>query len=124
MATAVRASLMVLLSLALPGCYAKMHAVETTGGGARTVTTTTQTAGAARFSHGAASFSSGPRIPANAQGGTVSLGKGGSAVLIVGLVLADLVSYIVGPAQPRPLPPGERIMDTCSCYQKPVTGNE
>ena len=119
-----RAFLLAFLSLSLPGCYAKLHGVETTSGGSRTTTTTAQTAGSVKFSHGAASFSSGPRVSPNAQGGTVSLGRGGTAVLIVGVLLADLMSHIVGSPQPRPLPPGERIMDTCSCYQKPATGNE
>ena len=118
-----RASLLVLLSLSISGCAVKMHAVETAGGGARSATTSSQVAGSAKFSHGSASFSSGPRISPGAPGGHVSLGKGASAVLIMGLVVADLVNYIAGPAGPRPLPPGERIMETCSCYQKPGTGN-
>jgi len=122
MIPAARAFLLVLLPLSLSGCYVKMHAVETTGGGARTATTSSQVAGSAAFSHGRASFSSGPRVSPGASGGHVSLGSGASAVLIVGLVLADLVNYLVGPSEPKPLPPGERIMETCSCYQKPVNG--
>jgi hypothetical protein len=34
------------------------------------------------------------------------------------LVLADLVNYIAGTSGPKPLAPDERIMETCSCYQK------
>jgi hypothetical protein len=114
----------LLVPLALSGCFVKVSGLETTGGGSRTTTTSSQVAGTARFSHGAASFSSGPRVSPSAPGGHATLGKGASGVLIVGLVFADLWSYIVGPSHPKPLPPGERIMDTCSCYQKPVTGNE
>ena len=124
MASAVRALLLILLSLALPGCYVKMHAVETTGGGASAATTSSQVAGSAKFSHGSARLSSGPRTAPGAPGGHVSLGKGASAVFIVGLVVADLFNYLAGPAGTKPLLPDERIMDTCSCYQKPVTSNE
>jgi hypothetical protein len=118
MAPAARASLLAFLSLSLSGCYVKMHAVETAGGGARATTTSSQVAGSAKFSHGGATFSSGPRVSPSAPGGHVSLGKGASAVLIVGLVLADLVNYIAGTSGPKPLAPDERIMETCSCYQK------
>lgn len=103
---------------AFSGCFVKVHGVESTGGGTATTTTSGQVAGSARFSNGAFAFSSGPRVSPAAPGGQVSLGKGGSAVLIVGLVLADLVHYIAGEPGPKPLPPGERIMDTCSCYKK------
>jgi hypothetical protein len=119
-----RISISLLLPLALSGCFVKVSGLETTGSGSRTTTTSSQVAGTARFSHGAASFSSGPRVSPSAPGGHATLGKGASGVLIVGLVFADLWSYIVGPSQPRPLSPDEKIMDTCSCYQKPVTGNE
>jgi hypothetical protein len=124
MISPARISILLLLPLALSGCFVKMSGLETTGGGSRTTTTSSQVAGTARFSHGAASFSSGPRVSPSAPGGHVSLGKGASAVLIVGLVLADLVQYVAGTSGPKPLPPGEKIMDTCSCYKKPDMGNE
>jgi hypothetical protein len=117
MTSPARVSLL-LLSLALSGCFVKVSGLETTGGGTRTTTTSSQVAGTAKFSHGAASFSSGPRVSPSAPGGHATLGKGASGVLIVGLVFADFWNYIAGTPQPRPLPPGERIMDTCSCYQK------
>lgn len=123
MISPARTSILLLLPLALSGCFVKVSGLETTSGGSRTTTTSSQVAGSAKFSHGAASFSSGPRVSPNAPGGHATLGKGASGVLIVGLVFADLWSYIVGPSQPRPLPPGERIMDTCSCFQKPEIGN-
>ena len=122
MAPVARASLLAFLSLSLSGCYVKLHGVESSSGGSRATTTAAQTAGTAKFSHGAASFSSGPKISPTAPGGHASLGKGASGVLIVGLVLADLMNYIVGPSGPKPLPPGEKIMETCSCYQEPGSG--
>ena len=114
----------VLSCLALSGCYVAVHGVESTSGGSTTTTTSAQVAGAARFSNGVASISSGPRVAPGASGGSVSLGKGASGVLVVGLVVADFLNYMIGVAAPRPLPADARIMETCSCYQKPVTGNE
>jgi hypothetical protein len=124
MTSAARAS-WVVLCLALSGCYMKVGGVESTAGGVHTTTTLSQVAGSARFSNGAAAFSasafsSGQRVSPGATGGQVSLGKGATGVLVVGLVFVDLVSYIVGASAPKPLPPGEKIMDTCSCYQKQV----
>ena len=119
----IRLSCAILLCLALSGCYVKLHTLETSGPAGTTTTTSSQVAGLAKFSSGAAAFSSGPAISSSAPGGYASLGKGGSAVLIVGLMLADLVNYIAGPSGPKPLPPDERIMETCSCFQKPAMGN-
>jgi hypothetical protein len=124
MTSPARIAILVLLPFALSGCFVKVSGLETTGGGTRATTTSTQVAGAARFSHGSASFSSGPRVSPGAPGGHATLGKGAAGVLIVGLVVADLWNYLVGPPQPKPLSPDERIMDTCSCYQKPAMSDE
>ena len=43
----------------------------------------------------------------------------GQAIGVV--ALADLWNYFLGARQAKPLPPGTRIADTCSCYQKPVS---
>jgi len=115
---------MLILSVVLSGCYVKVSGVETTGGGSHAVTTSAQTAGAARFSHGSASFSSGQRVSSGAGGGQVTFGKGASAVLAVGLVVADFLTYVAGVPGPRPLPPDERIMETCSCFKKEVTSDK
>ena len=117
MSVPARAGLAILVSLTLSGCFVKVHGVESTGGGAHTTATSSHVGGAARFSNGAASFSSGQRVSPSAPGGQVSLGKGASGVLIVGLVIADLVNYLVGAPAPTPLPPDAKIMDTCSCYK-------
>ncbi len=114
-----RALIATLSCLALSGCYVAMHGVESSAGGAAATSTSAHVAGAARFSNGAASFSSGPRIAPGTPGGQVSLGRGASGVLVVGLVFADLVSAIVGTSAPKPLPADARIMETCSCYQQP-----
>ena len=117
MTSSARISLLVL-SVALSGCYLKVHGVESAGGGTRATTTSAQAAGTARFSHGSASFSSGPRVSPGAPGGHATLGKTASGVLIVGVVFADLLNSIAG-APAQPLSPDERIMETCSCFQKP-----
>lgn len=112
-----------LVCLALSGCHATLYGYQSTGGGTTTTVTSSQVSGSAKFSGGRASFSSGGHaIPANAPGGHVS----GSAVgvLVVGVALVDLFSYMVGPIQPKPLPPDTRIADTCSCYRKPVTSDQ
>ena len=118
-----RLSIAVLLSLALSGCYATLHGSQSTGSGATASTTSGHVGGTARFAGGSASFSSGQPVSPNAPGGHLALGKGASAVLIVGLVLADLVNYLSGGPRPTPLPADARIMDTCSCYQEPAMGN-
>jgi hypothetical protein len=114
----------ILLCISLSGCYAKLHGVEMSAGGTATTTTSGQVSGSARLSGGSASFSSGQRVSPGASGGQVSLGKAASGVLIVGLVLADWINTIAGTPQPRPLRADERIMETCSCYQKPAKGDE
>ena len=120
-----RVLLSALACLALSGCYVAVHGTQSTSGGSTTSTTSSQVAGAARFSNGVVSISSGPRVAPGTPGGTVSLGKGASGVVVVGLVFADLVNYIVGAAAPRPLPADARIMETCSCYQQqPAMGHE
>ena len=123
MISPARISILLLLPLALSGCFVKVSGLESTGGGSRTTTMSSQVAGSGTFSHGAASFSSGPRLSPGAPGGHATLGKTASGVLIVGLVFADLWNYIVRPPQARPLSADERIMDTCSCYQKPVSSD-
>src|SRR5688500_11626456 len=113
MRLASRASIAFLLCLALPGCYVKMHGVEVSGGGSVASTTSGRVGGTARLSGGNASFSSGSRVSPGASGGHVSLGRGASVVLVLGLVVADLVNSIVGPSAPTPLLADERIMETC-----------
>jgi hypothetical protein len=118
MSIVVRALLAMLLSLALPGCYVKMHGVQSTSGGTTTTVTSSQVRGSASFAGGKASFSSG-QVPARgAPGGHLYLGQGASLVLITGIVLADLFGYILGAPKPRELPADTKIMDTCSCYRK------
>jgi len=122
MTPAARISLTALLSLGLPGCYVNMHGVQTASGGTTTTVTSSQVQGSASFAGGKAWFSSGRVPPPGAPGGHAYLGQGATAVLITGIVLADLFNYIRGVPKPKELPADTKIMDTCSCYQKPVNG--
>ncbi len=119
----MRALMLLPLCFALSGCYVVMSGHQTTGAGATTTTTSAATrleasAGSARIG---ASF--GTPSPPNAPGGRVALSRGASAVLFLGLVVADAVNYLgarFGDA-PRPAPQRAAIAETCSCHGwKPV----
>jgi hypothetical protein len=117
MATVTRTAIVVLLSLALPGCHATMSGYQSTGGGS--ATTASQVSSTASFSGGRASFSSGGQpISPNAPGGYVRLSGSAAGILVAGLVLADFLSYFRGVPQPKPLAPGTEIAHTCSCYKQ------
>jgi hypothetical protein len=118
MTPAARTLFVVTLCLALSGCFATFHGNQSTAGGTTTTVTSGQVSGSARFAGGRASFSSGQAVPANASGGTVKLSGNAAAVLVVGLVIADLVNYLRGQPQAKPLPPGTAISHTCSCYKQ------
>jgi hypothetical protein len=106
--------------LTLSGCSVNMYGLQSTSGGTTTTVTSSQVQGSASFSGGKVAFSSG-RVPSpGAPGGHAYLGQGASAVVITGIVLADFFNYIRGAPRPKELPAGTKIMDTCSCYQKPV----
>jgi hypothetical protein len=114
-----RAAAVALLLLSLPGCHATLYGNQSTSGGATTTTTASHVSGSTQFSGGRASFSSGGHpLPANAPGGTLKVSGSAAGVLVVGVVIADLFYYMVGPSQPKPLAPDARIADTCSCYRK------
>lgn len=120
MRIATRAGVVLLGCLPLTGCYVNLYGVQSTSGGTTTTTTASQVSGSARFAGGRIAFSSGQVPPPGAHGGHAYLGKGASAVLITGIVIADLVNYIRGEPKARALPADTRIMETCSCYQRSV----
>src|SRR5688572_3926765 len=116
----MRAAIAFLLCVPLTGCYVTLHGHQSTGGGTTTTTTSSHVTGSAKFAGGRASFSSGQPVAPNAQGGQVTLGRGASAVLILGLVIADAVHYFSARQFAKPPQPSGSIAETCSCYQKPV----
>jgi hypothetical protein len=104
-----------------------MHGNQSTSGGTTTTTTSSQVSGSVEGANYRASFSSGGHpVSPKASGGYVRVSGDAAAVLIGVVVIADLVNYFRGAPQPKPLPPGTAISDTCSCYgyQPPVAGDQ
>jgi hypothetical protein len=118
MAAVARTSLVVVLCLALSGCYVKMTGNQSTSGGTTTTATSSQVSGSAKFSGGKVGFSSGQPIPPGASGGTVKLSGNAAGVLIVGVMIADFVNVIRGQPKPVQRAEGVSIAETCSCYRK------
>jgi hypothetical protein len=114
----------VILCLSLPGCYVKMYGNQSTSGGSTSTVAASHVGGSASFSGGKVAFSSGPRIPPGAPGGHLRLTGDAAGIVIVGVVIADFLHYLRGEIAPKPLPPDTRIAHTCSCYKKPVMGDE
>ena len=110
-------SVLALLCLALSGCSVAMYGNQSVGGGTTVTTTSTHVSGSTQGSHYRASFSSGGHpVSPKAPGGYVAA-SGSAAYAVVGVVaLADLWNYFRGEPRAKPLPPGTRIADTCSCY--------
>jgi hypothetical protein len=119
---AMRTFPVLLLCLTLAACSAttvRMYGNQSTSGGTTVTTTSSQVSGSAQGSNYRISFSSGGRpVSPTAPGGHVSASGGSAYVLIGVVVLADLWNYFLGAPQVKPLPPGTRIADTCSCYKK------
>ncbi len=114
-----RAARYLLLCLALSGCSVAMYGNQSTSGGTTTTVTSTQVSGSAQGANYKVAFSSGGQpVSPRAPGGHL-YASGSSAYVVIGIVaFADLVNYVVGAPQAKPLPPGTRIADTCSCYKK------
>lgn len=120
----MRIVLALLLCVPLTGCYVKLYGNQSASGGSTTTTTASQVSGSAKFSGGRAAFSSG-QVPApSSPGGHVYLGREASVALVLGLVVVDLVNTFRGGPRPQPLASDARISETCSCYRKPVNGEQ
>lgn len=110
---------MMPITLALSGCYVAVNGHQSEGGATagRTVAAVTRahaSTGSARVS---ASF--GTPAPAASPGGQVSFSRGASAVLILGLVIAEVVNYFSAPSEGHgqfASDAGRSIANTCSCY--------
>ena len=114
----MRALILLPLCLSLSGCYVAYSGQQSTGGGVTTTTTGAATraqisAGSARFG---ASFGT-PPAP-GAPGGQVSLQRGASALLLLGLVIGDTLNYLGASlaGAPPSAPRRDSIAETCSCY--------
>ena len=117
----------LLLCLPLAACSTttvRMYGNQSTSGGTTVTTTSSQVSGSAQGANYKVSFSSGGRpVSPAAPGGHVAASGSAAYVLIGVVVLADLWNYFLGAPQAKPLAPGARIADTCSCYQKPMAGD-
>lgn len=122
MVTVARTGIALLACFQLAGCYVNTYGVQSTRGGATTTTTASQVSGSASFSGGKIWFSSGQVPPPGSPGGYLRLSGSSGGALLAGLVIGDLLNYLAGWNQPKPLPPDAKIMETCSCYRK--EGNE
>jgi len=112
----------VLPCIVLSACATTFYGNESSSGGSTTTATSATVAASASSSNARISFAYGPRIPANAPGGHLTLSSNSGASLGVAVIFGVLASYIVGEEGPKPLPAGTRLLQTCSCYgyQPPV----
>lgn len=100
----------------LSGCYVGLSGHASSSGG----TTTTTASGSvvpANSSGVGVSFGT-PGTPAG-PGGQITFSRGTSALVVLGLVIADTVNYLAWKfrsAAPAASAPGPSIADTCSCY--------
>lgn len=114
----MRVLMLLPLCLSLSGCYVAYSGHQSSGGG----TTTTATGAAVRgqISTGSAQLGASfgtPPAPGT-PGGQVSLSRGASALLLLGLVIGDTLNYLgATPAGSQPSAPRRgSIAETCSCY--------
>lgn len=111
-------ALTLVLALALSGCAVALSGQESTGNGHTVSTTAAATRGHVSAGSAKLGASFGTPEPAGAAGGQVSFSRGASAILVLGLVLAEMVNYFGSASEgTQPAPdPGRSIANTCSCY--------
>lgn len=117
MRQSTRTVIVAIFCLVLSGCYVKVAGNQSTSGGTTTTTTSGQVGGTTNFAGGRASFSSGGQpISSKATGGYASVSGNAAAVLLIGVGIVEFLNYVAGTPPPKPLPPGQAIGHTCSCY--------
>jgi len=117
MSQPMRSAIAAIFCLALSGCYVKVAGNQSTSGGTTTTATSAQVGGSTTFSGGRASFSSGGQpVSPRMAGGYAQVNGTAAAVLLVGVGIVEFLNYVAGSPPPKPLPPGEAIGYTCSCY--------
>ena len=115
----------LLPCVALSACATTLYGYQSSSGGSTGQVTAASVAASSSSSNASVSFSYGPRIPANAPGGQVSVSSGSGAALGLAVLVGVLAGYIVEQEGPKPLPAGTRLLHTCSCYgyQPPVNSD-
>jgi len=105
--------LAVILCAVLGGCAATLHGVQHTSGGAQTTATAGSVSLHATSSHARVSGAFGSAPPPGAGGLQVSASRGGSLLLLLGVIIAHALTPHGAGASAVP---DERISETCSCY--------
>jgi|LNFM01.1.fsa_nt_gb hypothetical protein len=112
----------LLLIIVLPGCTTTLYGQQSSGGGQTSTTTGAAVRGSAQSGNARVSGSFGAPPPAQATGGQITLSRGGSAALVIGLAMVGTGEALQrwlrsgGRAEIRePLSP-DGISHTCSCY--------
>jgi len=111
---------LIILFFLLPGCAVTLHGQQTAGGGQSITTTGSSVQGGARIGNARVGGAFGAPPPANAAGGQLSLSRGASAVLVIGVLIAGAVdeigTWLRSSAQQAERMTGGPISQTCSCY--------
>jgi hypothetical protein len=125
----MRRALQILVAflpcLVLSSCATTMHGQESSRDGATLVGVSAATAAAVSSSNASVTFVSGTPVPPGAPGGHLTLSSSSSSGALAAVIAIGIVAgYIVGEEGPKPLPPGTKLLHTCSCYgyKPPVSG--
>ena len=111
--------------LVLSSCATTMHGEESSRDGATVVAVSAATAATVSSSNASATVVYGTPAPASAPGGHLTLSSSSSSGALAGVIILGVIAgYIVGEEGPKPLPPGTKLLHTCSCYgyKPPVSG--
>jgi len=106
----------VILCLALSGCYVAFRGHASSDGG---VATTTTAGSVVRASSSGVHIAFGSPHAPDGTGGQISFGRGASALVVLGLVIAESVNYLSGMFRENlqaQSGPQRSISSTCSCY--------
>lgn len=102
-------------SVALSGCATTLYGNQSSASG--TTVTSSRVVAVSSGSNASVAFTYGSPVPPTAPGGHLSVSSSGSSSVLAGVVLFGfLASYVVGEEGPKPLPPGTKLLHTCSCY--------
>lgn len=113
-----------LATLAVSGCATSLYGNQSSGGGSQSTVTSSRVVATASSSNARVSFAYGSPVSPTAPGGHLTVSSSSSGALAGIVLFGFLASYIVGEEGPKPLPPGTKILHTCSCYgyEPPANG--
>jgi hypothetical protein len=114
--------LLLILIAVLPGCAVTLYGQQSSGGGQTSSTTGAAVRGGTQIGNARLSGSFGHPPPATAGGGQVTLSRGGSAALVLGLAVVSTGEAVqrwrrgAASAGRHEPPAADSIAHTCSCY--------